>query len=202
MTRNNLGGFGRTAIGAIAAVVLVGSLAGCTAGDDTPDVTEPDPSPSVEEEGTPYVPEANEDGSVIISAISDCGQIGGYLGSLIDGLELTLESVDPGVVFCDWSGDSPESPVVSVEITGDGSIPVPAADVVAASGGRVIESPAADSKGGIVYALPGASGQAFALMAVLPDVAVSATAVGLDITDEQVGQLASAVENVLTPGGE
>lgn len=186
----------RGVIGTVAAAVLVGALAGCTAtaeGGGAPDTEAP-----AEATETPYVPEVTDGGAAIISGVADCAQIGGYLGSIIDGLEISLEAVDPASVFCDWGGQTEETPIVSVEITGDGSVPVPTADVVTASGGQVIDSAAATAKGGIVYSLPGTDGQAFALMAVLPDVSVSATAVGMEIGDDQVRQLAGAVEEILS----
>lgn len=185
----------RLAIGAVAATALVGCFAGCTATPDGSNGATTDAATGAT--GTPYVPEVTDGGSVIISNVTDCAQIGGYLGSIIDGLEISLEAVDPASVFCDWGGQTEETPIVSVEITGDGSVPVPTADVVTASGGQVIDSAAATAKGGIVYSLPGTDGQAFALMAVLPDVSVSATAVGMEIGDDQVRQLAGAVEEIL-----
>lgn len=187
----------RLAIGAVAATALVGAFTGCTATSDDAGTASGDASTE-----TPYVPEVTDGGAAIISNVTDCAQIGGYLGSIIDGLEISLEAVDTASVFCDWGGQTDDTPIVSVEITGDGSVPVPTADVVTASGGEVIDSAAATAKGGIVYALPGSDGQAFALMAVLPEVSVSATAVGMEVASDQVQQLAGAVENILSLGGE
>jgi len=181
----------RTTVGAVIAVVAITALAGCTSsGDGDADST---PEPTASE----YTPSVTDEGSELIAGIADCAQVAGGFGTLTEGLELTLESLDETGVFCDWAAADDENHVVSVEVLGTEADAVPTADAVAASGGTVVENAKVDEAGGIVYSIAGADNAAYSLTAVLPSYSVSVTAVGGELGEEQIAQITAGLEAII-----
>lgn len=181
----------RSALGALIAVVAISALAGCTA---APDDAEPTEEPTSSE----YTPNVTDEGAALIAGITDCAQLGGEFGTLTEGLELSLESLDETGVFCDWVAADDENHVVSIEVLGAEADTVPTADAIAASGGTVVENAKVAEAGGIVYSIAGAEGSAYSLTAVVPEYSVSVTAVGGEIGDEQIQQITAGIEALLS----
>ena len=181
----------RSTIGAIIAVVAISALAGCTAAE-TEDAV-PTEEPTVVE----YTPTPTDVGAALVASVGDCEQIAGHFGTLTEGLENTLESLDETTVFCDWAVGEEAGHIVSIEILGTEVEEVPTADAVAATGGTIVEIPKIAEAGGIAYAIAGADGSAYSLTAVAPEYAISVTSVGAPLGDEQVQQIAAGVETLL-----
>lgn len=176
--------------GLVALISVATVLAGCAVGT-TP---APEDSSAPSEDAVAYTPDATAEGAAVLEGIDGCAQIGGHFGSLVEGLELSLESLDDSSVFCDWGAADAER-VLSVEVWPSAG-PVPSTEAVTASGGEALEDPDVSAAGGVVYAIA-PSENALALTVVLPTHSASVTLLNTVIDNEQREQLSIGLRALL-----
>lgn len=170
---------------ALVAAGAAAALSGCTGGTDAV------PAPSA----TAVVPAATDEGAIAISDAGDCSAVGEMFAGLTAGLELQLDAPSSASVFCDWGDAAGGERSFSIELLASAD-PVPSPDEVTAAGGTVVDAAPVSDAGGIAYVIaPGPT--AFALTVVLPTHSASATLLGSEVGQEQLGALTDGMDRLL-----
>lgn len=172
----------------LVAAGVTASLIGCTA--EAP-VVPPSPAP----DATEFTPEVTDEGANALASIPGCAEVGEMFSSVIDGLEMTLDSAGDASVFCDWSDPDDENRAFSVEVLAS-SDPVPSADVLAASGANVVDAAPVADAGGIAYIIATDS-SAYSLSVVLPTHSASVTVLNLGSEPERLTILTTGLSTLL-----